>query len=131
MEISPKHKVHHMTASVLREARGHVAALIGNRPPGAKLKNAWPRLARILGTTERRVRAIWNGEARAVRADEMDALREAVARKKTANVTDHASRLEAAARALETIDPDFHRSEIDRLRHVAGTLRRANAQALT
>lgn len=64
-----------MTANVLREARGHVAALIGNQPAGSKLKTAWPRLASLLGTTERRVRAIWNGEAKAIRADEMDALR--------------------------------------------------------
>ena len=123
MEISPKQKVHHMTASVLREARGHVAALIGPQPPGAKLKAAWPRLARMLGTTERRVRAIWNGEARAIRADEMDTLRQAVANQKAAHVTDHAARLEAAAEALARIDPEFHGPEIDRLRHLACRMR--------
>jgi len=115
-----------MSATVLREARGHVAALIGPQPPGAKLKNAFPRVARFVGLSERRIRAIWNHEARAIRADEIDALREAVERKEQATyVTDHASRLEAAARALEAIDPDFHRPENDRLRNVARRIRDA------
>jgi hypothetical protein len=124
MEITPNPKVHHMTASVLSEARGHVAALIGPQAPGAKLKASWPRLARLLGTTERRVRAIWNGEARAIRADEMDTLREAVARKNVANVAlIDAARLETAATALAQVDPDFHRQDIELYRDLARHLR--------
>lgn len=124
MEITPKQKVHHMTANVLREARGHVAALIGNQPAGSKLKTAWPRLASLLGTTERRVRAIWNGEAKAIRADEMDALRKAVTTKQVSDVSfRHAARLETAATALAQVDPDFHREEIERYRLLAMRLR--------
>lgn len=131
MEISHTSKVHHMTASALHEARGHVAALIGQLPPGDRLKAAFPRVARRLRMSERRIRAIWHGEAKAILADEMDLLRREAAnteRKRGTNATlEYAARLEADAAALEAIDPDFHRGSIDRLRDTACVIRRAVA----
>lgn len=124
-------KVHHMTTSVLLEAQGHVSALIGPRLPGERVKRAIPQIARRLGMSERRVKAFLYGEAKSVRADEMDLLRQAAdtaARKKASHGTlEYAARLEADAEALEAIDPDFHRESIDRLRNTARLIRRAVA----
>lgn len=128
-------EVHHMTASALSEARGHVAAIIGPQPPGSRLKSLLPRVASRLGMSERRVRAIWHGEARAIRSDEMDVLRAAAAgqaHKKASNATlTYATRLDDDAAALEARDPDFHRTEIDRLRDTARLIRRAAAGEVT
>lgn len=135
LDFSPKNsgkrRASQMTASVLREARGHVAALIGRQPPGAKLKAAWPRIARLVGLTERRIRAIWHSEARSIRADEMDALRAAANESKSkSHVANHAAQIEAAARALEAASPSLHRAEIDRLRDAARRLRDLDDGAL-
>ena len=114
-----------MNSVALNEARGLVASLIGSQPPGAKLKSAWGRVARVVGFTERRVRAIWNNEVRCLRADELEALRFAVARKRVSaynQLAEQAARLMASASSLEAIDADFYRAEIDRLRDVAGRL---------
>lgn len=131
MDFSPTSKVHHMTASALSEARGHVASLIGTMPPGDRLKAAFPRLARRLRMSERRVRAIWHGEAKAILADEMDLLRREAAeteRKRGSHATlDYAARLEGDAAALEAIDAAFHGQSIDRLRDTARLIRRAVA----
>ena len=120
-----------MTASVLLEARGHVSALVGPQQRGDYLKNAIPRVARRLGLPERRIKAFLYGEAKSIRADEMDLLRQAAdtaARKKASNGTlEYAARLEADAEALEAIDPDFHRDSVDRLRNTARLIRRAVA----
>jgi hypothetical protein len=130
-KLSKREKAYPMTASVFCEARGHVATLIGLQPPGARLKSAFPRVARALGMTERRVKAIWHGEARLIRADEMDLLRAAVAinakKKATDDTLAHAARLDAAAQALEAVDHDFYREEADRLRNAARDIRRALA----
>ena len=120
MGISPKGR--DMNSVALNEARGLVASLIGSQPPGAKLKSAWGRVARVVGFTERRVRAIWNNEVRCLRADELEALRLAVANKRAPalpELAEQAARLMASASSLEAIDADFYRAEIDRLRDMA------------
>jgi glycerol-3-phosphate O-acyltransferase len=129
-DISPAaSKVTVMTASVVGEARSYVSALIGRQPPGAKLKQAFPRVARLVGMTERRVKAIWHGENKSINGDELEALRRAVVKVSGAQVVNetksYADRIEAAAYALAAIDPDFHRPEIDRLRNVAAGVRNA------
>lgn len=126
-DVSPK--VIHMSSVVLSEACGHVATLIGRQPPGFKLKQAWPRVARLIGTTERRIRAIWHQEARAIRADELDALRAAVAAKhlKSQGLTDDraalAAQFERTAERLAQTDAAFFGADVERLRGQALQLR--------
>jgi len=114
----------------MREARGYVATIIGKQPPGSPLKTHFPRVARLFGLSERRVRAFWHGEA-APSGQELDAMRLAVARNVGRQACDelifYAARLEAAAIALEMMDADFHRTEIARLRDMARRIRRGGS----
>ena len=124
-EILPEGAI--MSSVAVMEARSLVADLIGVQPPGFKLKNAWPRLARMTGFGERRLKGIWHGEARRICVEEMAALKAAADRRRTsslASIQTNADRLDAVAHSLEGIDADFHRGEIDRLRNVARQLRR-------
>lgn len=105
-----------MSALAIREAQGHLRALVDAHGASVPLKAALPSVARKIGLGARRVRAIWHGEARRIDGHELDALR-AAAKPKEQNT--HAARLIAAALSLEAIDADFHRAEIDRLRNVA------------
>ena len=59
------------------EARLLVADIAGPVRLGENVKAALSRVARATGLGDRRVRGIWNGEARSIRAQEMDRLRQA------------------------------------------------------
>lgn len=126
-DFSPKRKVLIMSACSLTEARGLVEAIIGNIPPGRPLKAEFPRIARFVGLPERRLRAIWNKENRTISPDELTALRLALVSKSGTKAIHetlaHADRLDAAAHALASIDPEFHGAEIDRLRDMARRVR--------
>jgi hypothetical protein len=93
----------------------------------AQLNRAWVALGR---PPFWRVRAAWYGSAGSFSAaairDLQDRYRVMIAKRaKTTQHTDllHAARLEAAATSLESIDADFHRTEIERYRHMARELR--------
>ena len=121
-------KVYDMTAAALSEAQCHLKGLVDRFGASQPLKVVWPSIARKIGVNERRIRAIWHGEARAISSAEMDALRNAVRHQASSIYRDtiaHAERLEAAASALENIDADFHRQQVDQLRNAASALRGA------
>lgn len=128
-DVSSK-KVFLMSLAALREANGHVRGMVDAYGASQPLKAVLPAIARKIGSTERRIRAIWHGEARAISSAEMDALRAAsrsISAPSHADILTHADKLERAAAALESIDPEFHRVEIDRLRDAARRVRIAVA----
>lgn len=59
------------------EARSLIEAIVGPVTIGTKLKTVLPYVAELAGLTPRRVRGLWSGEAKAILAEEMDALRRA------------------------------------------------------
>ncbi len=65
--------------SAIYEARSLIIDIAGPVPLGAKVKTILARVADASGLSERRIRGIWNEEARAVLADELEALRQAKA----------------------------------------------------
>lgn len=106
------------------ETRQHIHVLIR---PGERLKQAFPRIARIIGVKPRRVRQLWSGEVADPRSREIDALRAATAKAAEHALTTeslaHAVTLESHAARLALLDPEFHRAEIDRLRDMARRVR--------
>ena len=113
--------------STVIEARSHLEAIIGPIPPGAPLKSVFPRVARMLGVTVRRVETIWHRQARRIDAGEMDRLRVLSPAKKPASAeVANANRYDAIAQALEATDPDFHGQDIARFRSMARALRGAD-----
>jgi hypothetical protein len=97
-------------------------AVIGPISPGARIKAILPGIARKLGFTLRRARALWNGEAARIESHEMDVLRAAAAQ---AEASRTAAQIDGAANALLALGEDCDRATIDRLRRVAGDLRNA------
>ncbi|MFG1454553.1 hypothetical protein V5F44_20220 [Xanthobacter sp. V2C-8] len=73
-----------------------------------KLKSVLPFVAAMTGLTPRRIRGLWNQEARAVLADELDALRrakeEAIHARNVATRNLLARRGATAAAELEALD---------------------------
>ncbi len=63
--------------AVRAEARELVEIIAGPLRMGENVKAALSRVARATGLGDRRVRGIWHSEARSIRADEMDRLRNA------------------------------------------------------
>ena len=94
--------------SAAAEARSLLEAIAGPQPAGGKVKTALARVARITGLGQRRVRALWNSEARRIGADEIETLRAAAlgerpAHAELARLRDQINRLEWL---LRTTDPD-------------------------
>lgn len=110
--------------SAIPETRQHIELLIR---PGERLKQAFPRIARMIGANPRRVRQLWSGEVTDPKARELDALRAARAKAAEIAITTeslrHASDLEIHASRLALLDPDVHGAEITRLRDLAGRAR--------
>lgn len=75
--------------------------------------------------TERRVRSIWNGEARRIDNYEMSDLEKAAAEEARSEFTSSIKRAARMAAFLEAQDADFHGPEVDRLREFFGSLHRA------
>jgi hypothetical protein len=75
--------------------------------------------------TERRVRSIWNGEARRIDNYEMSDLERAAAEEAKNEFTSSIRRAARMASFLAAQDPDFHGPEIDRLRQFFGRVDRA------
>jgi hypothetical protein len=75
--------------------------------------------------TERRVRSIWNAEARRIDNYEMADLERAAAEEARNEFRQSIQRAARMAAFLAAQDPDFHGSEIDRLREFLGSVDRA------
>lgn len=112
---------------IAAQARAHIGAIVQHIAPGLPLKSALPRVANFLKLNTRRVRALWNREARAVLAEEMAALQSARARISeriiTTELHEHANQIELEAARLAAVDSDAHRGEIHRLRSLARRVR--------
>ena len=97
------------------EARTLVEAIAGPLRLGENVKGALSRVARATGLNDRRVRGIWHNEARSIRAEEMDRLRQAA---RDARATEQArdeyraviSKLAACDAALGLPGPDVDRT---------------------
>ncbi|MDP4024439.1 hypothetical protein Q8W71_17580 [Methylobacterium sp. NEAU 140] len=92
------------------EARSLVELIAGPLRLGDNVKAALARVSVVTGLGDRRVRAIWNNEARAIRADEMDRLRQVALDNRTREEADrayraHLARLAAAQEALRVPYP--------------------------
>lgn len=74
--------------------------------------------------TERRVRSIWNGEARRIDNYEMADLERAAAEEAKSEFHQSINRAARMAAFLAATEPDFHGPEIDRLREFLGRMDR-------
>lgn len=87
------------------EAHQLIAQIAGAQALGSPIKTALGIVARRTGLTERRVRGIWHREARAIRAEELDALRRAAEAQKKADFDADISELRARLARLEAAAP--------------------------
>lgn len=117
--------------NTLSEAFDLIDALVASMPAREPFKVYGPRLARRLGVTVRRVRALIHREVRSIDAAEMDRLR-AMAQLPVARPVSapfplpelaHADRYDAIAAMLETVDGDLHRADIAHFRGLARQFR--------
>jgi len=93
------------------EARELVELIAGPLRLGDNVKAALGRVSRATGLGDRRVRGIWNGEARRIEAEEMDRLREAALDARTREdaalaYREHLARLRACREALRLPRPN-------------------------
>lgn len=122
-ERKEKCGVFFMTA--VAEASSLLRAIAEPRPIGDSVKAAINRAARAAGLSASRTEDIWRQEAKAIRAEEMDAIRLAAARRAAgdAKMLEEAraeyrrlkARLASLEQAYRISDPDFHRDQIDAL----------------
>jgi hypothetical protein len=114
--------------SAVAEAAFRLRRIAEPRPVGDRVKAAIDRAARRVGLPVSRVENLWYGEARAVRAEEMDAIRRAdVAREaKEQTARDQAAALgvlfAGVAERLRQVDPNFHRDDVAGLLDAARAL---------
>ncbi|WP_371346494.1 hypothetical protein [Ancylobacter sp. IITR112] len=87
------------------EAHDLIGQIAGAQALGSPIKTALSIVARRTGLTERRVRGIWHREARAIRAEELDALRRAAEAQKKAEFDAEISELRARLARLEAASP--------------------------
>ena len=100
----PKHQGAGMNTAQA-EARTLVELIAGPMRLGENVKAALARVAIATGLGDRRIRGIWNNEARIIRAEEMDRLRRVALDARTREDLDlayraHLARLQAAHEAL-------------------------------
>lgn len=126
--------------SAVAEASALLQIIAGDpdRPVNAAIGRVVLRVARYLPMSFGRLEDIWYQEARLIRAEEIDALREAAEERRRKEEAGRAAASELAnlylgvAERLRSVDEDFHRPEILRLERQArqiGALDRAGAQA--
>lgn len=102
------------------EAHALVCEIASPLGLGDKIKCALARVARHTGLSERRVRGLYHREARAIRAEELDALRREAKRRRAeesarAEYRDAISVYRAALYGLAQNDPDFASAMVDPL----------------
>ena len=107
------------------EARSLVELIAGPMRLGENVKAALARVAVATGLGDRRIRGIWNNEARSIRADEMDRLRRVALDARTREEAsrayqDHLARLAACSAAVRLHDPLGGRDTSPELGRVAG-----------
>lgn len=83
------------------EAHRLIATIVGPQEIGGRIKTALGMVARRTGLPERRVRGLWHKEARAIRAEELDALRRAARTEQRAEVNAEIAELRARIACLE------------------------------
>lgn len=93
------------------EARDLIELIAGPMRLGENVKSALARVARATGLGDRRVRGIWNGEARRIDAPEMDRLRRVALDVRTRNEAEeayrvHIARLTAARTSVRLSDEE-------------------------
>lgn len=114
--------------SAVAEAAFRLRRIAEPRPVGDRVKAAIARAAQRTGLTTGRAKALWYGETRLVKAEEMDAIRatDASRKAKEQSARDQAAELGAlfvgVAERLRQIDPDFHRDNVASLVDAAGAL---------
>ncbi|UMY16641.1 hypothetical protein MMB17_18430 [Methylobacterium organophilum] len=112
------------------EARTLVELIAGPLRLGENVKAALARVALVTGIGDRRIRGIWNNEARIIRAEEMDRLRQVALDARTREELDsayraHLARLRACQEALRVPSALENRTGPDGERRVAGGADRA------
>lgn len=114
-------EVWHMRA--VAEAASLLRQVAEPRPVGDTVKEATNRAARRVSLRPGRVEDIWREEAKAIRAEEMDAIRKAAAQDRMVReAKDELTELNARIARLEALlvqDEDFHRPQVDAFRTVA------------
>ncbi len=104
--------------SAVAEAAFRLRRIAEPRPVGDRVKAAIYRAAKRVGRPTQRVEHLWYGEARLVKAEEMDAIRRVDEARlaKEQSAREQAAELGALfsgiAERLRTIDPDFHRDDV-------------------
>jgi hypothetical protein len=109
--------------SAVAEAATLLRQVAEPRPVGDTVKAAINRAARRVSIRPGRVEDIWREEAKAIRAEEMDAIRRAAAQERVAREAKHElAELDARIARLEALlvhDEDHYRPQVDALRSVA------------
>lgn len=102
--------------SATAEAHGLISQIAFGLPPQASIQEMLALVARRTGLGARRLRGIWNNEARAIKAEELDALREAAAcRREEQDRHEYrslADRLAFLEDRMAQIDPSFRSSSV-------------------
>ena len=117
-----KSEIIKMNAAV--EARQLLIAIAGPAQMGSSIKEAINIVALKTGLTHRRIRGIWNRETRAIRAEELDALRLAAKPKAPTNeLLALAADFTALAERASRLDPEMVGPWADAMRDIAGKAR--------
>ena len=98
---SPKRIEKEKPMSPACEAHHLIATIVGPQEIGGRIKTALGLVARRTELPERRVRGLWHKEARAIRAEELDALRRAARAEQRAEINAEISELRARLARLE------------------------------
>lgn len=112
------------------EARTLVELIAGPLRLGENVKAALARVSVVTGIGDRRIRGIWNNEARLIRAEEMDRLRKVALDARTREDLDsayraHLARLKACQEALRVPHTLVDREGAAASLRVGGTADRA------
>lgn len=114
--------------SAVAEAAFRLRRIAEPRPVGDRIKPAIERAAKRAGLPTQRVENLWYGEARVVKAEEMDAIRRAdeARQAKEQSAREQAAELGALfagiAERLRQVDPDFHSQNVTDLLDAARLL---------
>ena len=111
------------------EARELVSLIAGPVRLGDNVKAVLSRVADATGLGDRRVRGIWNGEARTIRAEEMDRLRAAARQARAVEDAQHElatvrAQLAACEAALRLPPEDVARAVADAVGRASGSAHR-------
>lgn len=103
--------------SAVVEARHLISEVAGPMQAGVQIQEMLTAVARKTGLGARRLRGIWNNEARAIRAEELDALRAAASRRREEQEAQDrheyrtlVERITFLENRMAEIDPSFHSS---------------------